>query len=876
MEEGPGAAVRSPNPGRNSARDNPHRRLEYLVSRARLALWWERAWPLLWVAISLVLAFLLVSWLGFWLDRAPLVRLLGLGLFAAALALSLWPILRLKRPSRPNALDRLDRDAGLKHGPARALDDTLALGENDVGTRALWELHRKRAEAAVGQLKVSAPRPGMPRHDRYALRAAGVLAVVASAFVAGPEIGTRLAAAFDWREPKPAAPSFRVDGWIDPPLYTRMPPLMIDLASGSQHLKAPVKSTVVVRVAGEGDVGITPGRGLTPLPAPENQRSGLKEQRFTLEDSTDLSVRTGIANGTRLTVEAIPDLPPEIALQKVPEVNVRGTFTLAYKGKDDYGIASAEGVVEKGDGFKGKRTLVPAPHIGLTVPSASDEDGETRSTIDLTNHPWAGARAKLTLVAKDEAGQEGRSETIDFLLPQRPFTKPLAKALVEQRRRLVLDPDDRRRVQVALDAILIAPDQFTPQWGVFLGLRAGTERLRRAKTDQDLIEVADWLWTMALQIEDGDLSDAEREMRAAQDRLREAIDRGAPNEEIKRLTDELRQAMDKFLREFADRMQQQNRQAENQNQRAPDRMISQDDLNRMLQRMEDAMRRGDVAEAQRLLDELRNILENLQTARPNNRMTDPMAREMNESMQDLESMMRDQQQLRDDTFRDGQNRRMQQGDRNRQQRQGQRQQGQRQQGQRQQGQQQGQQGEGQEEADGQNPQGGDALGQRQQALRDRLQELQRKMRGLGMQNEQGLSDAEEAMREAENAIGQGQDGPAVDAQGRAIEGLQRGMQGMAQQMQNMMQQGDGTEQAGDQPGQGNPQGRGQTSQRDNDPLGRPTRSRDFSDGRVRVPNAGESASQRAQRILEELRRKLGDPTRPREELDYFERLLRRN
>jgi hypothetical protein len=113
----------------------------------------------------------------------------------------------------------------------------------------------------------------------------------------------------------------------------------------------------------------------------------------------------------------------------------------------------------------------------------------------------------------------------------------------------------------------------------------------------------------------------------------------------------------------------------------------------------------------------------------------------------------------------------------------------------------------------------------------------------------------------------------VDAQGRALEGLQRGMQGMAQQMQQM-QQGDGTEEAGNQPGQGDPQGRGQSAQRDNDPLGRPTRSRDFSDGRVRVPEANESARERAQRILEELRRKLGDPSRPQIELDYFERLLR--
>ncbi|MEX6800318.1 DUF4175 family protein, partial [Pseudomonas aeruginosa] len=69
---------------------------------------------------------------------------------------------------------------------------------------------------------------------------------------------------------------------------------------------------------------------------------------------------------------------------------------------------------------------------------------------------------------------------------------------------------------------------------------------------------------------------------------------------------------------------------------------------------------------------------------------------------------------------------------------------------------------------------------------------------------------------------------------------------------------------------------GQAGAKDDDPLGRPTRGRDMSDGRVRVPTADESAVQRARRIMEELRRKLGDPTRSQEELDYFERLLRRN
>jgi hypothetical protein len=35
------------------------------------------------------------------------------------------------------------------------------------------------------------------------------------------------------------------------------------------------------------------------------------------------------------------------------------------------------------------------------------------------------------------------------------------------------------------------------------------------------------------------------------------------------------------------------------------------------------------------------------------------------------------------------------------------------------------------------------------------------------------------------------------------------------------------------------------------------------------------AAQRAQRILEELRRRLSDPSRPPIELEYLERLLRR-
>ncbi len=840
-------------PFRRNRSETPRARLERLVERARLALWWEELWPRLWLPLSVIGLFLIVSFLGFWNEIPPHWRLFGAGFFGLLLLASCVPLAFSRRPARNRALDRLDHDSGIRHGPARALDDSLALGAQDPGAIALWDLHRRRAEASIAKLRVDPPRPDMPRRDRYALRAVGILALVASAFIAGPDLGSRLTSAFAWRAPPAAPPAFRVDGWIDPPHYTRIPPLMIDLAAGAQNLRAPVNSSVVIRVAGQGEVTLDAHGGLQPVEAegPQPASDTLREERFTLTSDAELNLRTDAGQSLSLVIETIPDDPPVVAFAGPPEVTGRGQFNLGYRASDDYGVAATSGIVSLPPGQEGQRTLVPPPEIPLASPGQGQES-DLQANIDHSEHPWGGGRVQLQLQARDEAGQTGFSEIIDFTLPQRPFTKPLARALVEQRRNLVLDPDQAGRVQVALDALLIAPEIYTPEWGVFLGLRSAATRLRNAQSDEDLIAVSEWLWEMALQIEDGDLSDAERALRAAQERLQEAMDRNASDEELRQLMDELREAMDNFLREFAQQMmrEQQSRDPDGEPMRSgEERMISQEDLNRMLDEMQDAMRRGDMAEAQRLMDELRNIMQNLQQARPDSRMSDPMSREMNRQLNELDELTREQQRLRDETFREGQDQRM---GRDRRQPQGQ----------------QGEAGEGSE--------GEQGLSERQQALRDQLQELQRRMQELGMQGEEGLSEAEGAMGDAEGALGEGRNDEAVDAQGRALEGLQRGMQGMAEQMQQMLGQGDGMGETGDQPGQGQPGQRGRADARDSDPLGRPTRNRDYSDGNVRVPGADESASQRARRIMEELRRKLGDPARPREELEYFERLLRQN
>jgi hypothetical protein len=136
------------------------------------------------------------------------------------------------------------------------------------------------------------------------------------------------------------------------------------------------------------------------------------------------------------------------------------------------------------------------------------------------------------------------------------------------------------------------------------------------------------------------------------------------------------------------------------------------------------------------------------------------------------------------------------------------------------------------------------------------------------------------MRDAERQLGQGQEGPAVGSQGKALEGLRRGMQGMAQQMQQG--EGDGTEQAEGGPGGDDPNRQGQPradgGNRNDDPLGRDNRSRNYNDtARMRMQGDDRgTVGDRARRVLEELRRRLGESERPQMELDYFERLLPKN
>ncbi|WP_036294321.1 TIGR02302 family protein [Methylosinus sp. PW1] len=806
--------------------------LEALVRRSLAALALERLARVAAGLATLLLIFLAVTFAGLWLGIGASARALGVGAFALAALWILGRGLLAGAPRRREALARLDASPGAEHRPAASLEDTLAGGVDDPTTRSLWALHRSRLERKLAAIELTPPDPGLPQRDPFALRAAALVAAVAAAFVAGPDRETRLLSAFDWESGPASATGARVDAWFEPPAYTGRPPIVLpQRAEGPwAQVSVPVNSTLVLRSLGARGAAATSG-GLAPIEGgKQKQPGGESEERFKLAGDAALALR----GAGEFRIQAIPDRPPTIEITQPPRNNARGTMTLGFRTDDDYGVIAGEAVAALPGSARPSRSLYPPPRLALPVPPTRGGLGEAKATLDFSDHPWAGARVALTLVAHDEGGNDGFSAPLDVTLPERRFAKPLARALAEQRRNLALDPDHSARVLTAVDALSLGSALFETPSSIFLGLSAAKARLQAARDDADLREVADLLWAMALSLEEGDVSQAERDLRAAQKELRDALARGASEEEIAKLTQDMRAALEKFLNGLGSKSGEKAERSAPQ--QGDQRVLTPDDLDAMLSEIEKAERSGDLAEAQRLLDDLQDVLENLRPAQAGR--ADPRAREMSRALDELDKLTREEQQLRDET-----NRGQQSG-----------------------GQQSG--GEPRRGGKGQSSSSDDARG-RQKALRDRLEQEQDRLRRAG-EASPDLSDADKAMKEAEKALGPGGEGPgrAVDAQGRALQALRRGADQLASRMQGEGEEGDGQNgrtgrRAGMRPGEGA------------DPLGRPTGRQRGQETGAHYDPLGLPPAVRARRVQEELRRRLGQPERPAEELDYFERLLRR-
>lgn len=854
-----------------------HRKLAASLGRTRLAIAAamvvERGWPLVLPLIVVASLFVSLSWLGLFRLLPDMARLSLVVAFGIAGLASLYPLRFFRLPEWAEIDSRLERANQLLHTPVQVQTDRPS-GRPDSFADALWREHQKRMAERLGTLGGDLPQTRVPERDPWALRAvAALLFVCAFAFSFGPA-GGRLGDGFKAHAVRDAiAP--RIDAWVTPPTYTGKAPIFLTADAGKDAavINVPEGSELSLRVtggAGDETLGFTDAAGVARDIAPMGQKAdpaapvtsgpvaSVRQFSEKLVAAGRLTLKSGDDALNSWAFAVTPDNPPKISFAGEPRRAVNGTLELNYNIEDDYGAASAKADFALAEQQPpDARPLYGPPEMPLSLPRRGAAKKPVKATRDLTEHVWAGASVKLTLHASDDAGQEAQSETKTIILPEKPFTNPLARAVIEQRRLLALDANAKPRVLELMDAITLRPEDTIDNLSHYLALMSARTRLQMAGSDDELRETVSYLWQVALGIEEGDLSAAEKRLRQAQQALQDALERGASDEEIDKLMAELRQAMNDFLREFAER-NQPNQNAQNQ---TPGQELRQSDLQRMLDQIENLAKSGNRDQARELLSQLQDMMNNLQAGKRQQGQQGQQNSEMRQQMDKLGEIMRRQQEMMNETFRMDQMQRGPQGDQNSDPFGDNGESGQQQQ----QGEQQdkGEKGQGQQGRPMTPQEFADALKQLQQGqgqLEKDLEALMKGLEGLGIKPGKGFGDAGESMNQAEGALGKGEGDRAVGHQGRALEALRQGAQDMMQQMQAMQ---------GDQGGSGEG---GRQQNADRDPLGRPraTTGPDFGDS-TKVPD--EIDVQRARQILDAIRKRLGNALSPELERSYLERLL---
>ena len=828
-------------------------------------------WPL-WSVMLTILAFLMFGLQ----DLLPLEAMWGLAVASVLGAgAAVWSgLVKLRWPTARNASDRLD--ATLPGRPLAALADTQAIGSGNAASEAVWSAHQARMIERAADARAQKPDMRLSARDPYGLRYLALLAFTMALLfgsiwrvssvteIATGAGGSTIATGPAW------------EGWVEPPLYTGLPSLYLNDID-RQVFDAPAGSTVTIRFYGQiGDLTLseTVSGRTDGIPAATDPN-----QIFTVTQAGEVAIAG--PGGQTWQIGVTPDLPPSIQFDGPIARGEGGRMEAPFTAIDDFGvtggtvrIALQPARADRRHGLAIAAEQRAAIEFDLPLPISADRADFAETVIeDFSKHPFANLPVTISLNAEDATGQVGESEVIEATLPGRRFFDPLAKAIIEQRRDLLWNRENAARVAQVLRAVSYVPDDIFRAETNYLKLRFVLRRVESrvqlaALSDDFIDETAEALWALALDIEIGDLDDALERLRRAQDRLAEAIENGATDEEIAELMQELREAMQEYFQQLAEQAQEQgNQQA--QNQQGEQQQITGDQLQDMMDRLQELMEQGRTAEAQQLLEQLRQMMENMQVAQGQQGQGQGQQSQGEQALEGLAETLRDQQGLSDEAFRDlqeqfnpGAEQGQSQGNEGRNGDQGR-------------GQQHGQQGQGQDgqepgQQQGQQSQGGQgqgSLADRQQALRDELSRQQNNLPGAGTPEgesaRESLGRAGEAMDDAEDALRNDDFAGALDDQSRAIEELREGMRNLAEQLsQQQSQQG--------QPGQdgrqaGNPEG-------SRDPLGRET----GQSGRLGSDEqllGGEDVYGRARELLDELRKRSAEQERPGEELDYLRRLL---
>ena len=645
-------------------------------------------WPL----FVFVCLFLAMAMAGVFDRVEPAIgAVMTLVFFLGGALLFLRGLRRYQPPTQEDALETLDRQSDLR--PLASLADRPA--DPSRGAHSLWRYHRARLLAELDNLRPPSLAAAWKALDPYFLRAILPAALATIAIIAWTDAPGRVVRAFspDYGA-LVGADDMVVEAWITPPEHTGRAPIF--LKPGLDGLRIPKGSEVTLRTQAPSAPRLVmhgkKSRKQAFLATPD----GAFEAKAKIMEDTRLSVRWwGERAAWRLL--ASPDDPPTVKFVSIPSIGSQDRIEFTWGAADDYGVTGLELAIS----LREPNPAAPdaEDRVSVPLPGVSATQGSDTVQLDLTRHRWAGLAVNLRLVATDGAGQEGTSETVPFMLPEKLFLEPIARVAQEVRvtvlrepgayadlpkndaalqqdalntaaaNRLASAPGGVQKAAMMLDAVTFKGEQYMPNIAAFLTFRTAQGILSAASTKDEADAVDPLLWALALKSEYGSAADALRRLEAARRALEQALRDGASEEEIKRRMEAFRDAANNYLAaKMAEAMANGGQEPVSNEDGAASAggpNLGGQDFEDMLQALQDLTETGATDQARQLLSDITDMLQNLEFQKggsggegmpgmpgeqAENEDLPPEEQELTDAMKRLSDILREQRQLNDDTL----------------------------------------------------------------------------------------------------------------------------------------------------------------------------------------------------------------------------------
>ncbi|AGH98187.1 DUF4175 domain-containing protein [Micavibrio aeruginosavorus] len=804
-------------------------RLGFLRALSAWIITAERGTASIWRIIVWIMAFA-----GLWMLQIPQIfgmagSVIALIIFVVGLIYIPWRYSpRFQMPRASDIDRRLEIDSDLSHRPLSQSHDRLANPQKD-DTRRLWDVARGQQQKLLARLRVPRPRPVLAPADPMALRILVALVVICGLAIAGPSWHARVhdgLVPFSW--PKAVAKADTITVWITPPAYTGVPEMVFSEKTKfdpAKPIAVPMGSDIKVRVRSNwhnlgGDIA-------APVLAADGQSfamDNLGDGNYGLvrpfPQANHFRIRQLVFNRMEWMATIIPDTPPTITIAGESDIGPHADVKIPVKLHDDYGVETLDMTVT----LAADAESVPlgADYTATqTIMSPPGQDYETAPSFDLAWHPWAGLPVQITMTATDHRGQTASlSEPVTITLPERTFRHPLARQLVTMRKRLIRTPDEAAsNVAYDLETIVMSPSTYQGDPVIFLALRSAAVRLLTYPGNRDeMAAVVALLWDVALRVEDGNMTMAYRGLKDAQQALQNALrDPTTTPEQLAQLVEELRQAMAEYMQEMVREMQKNMDQSgaeQLMTAEALEQAMNTMDLSAYIDQMMARAMSGDRNAAQQMLNDLQKMMESMDPSADMQLPED--VKKMMESLGGLQDIIEQQEKLLAAT----------------------------------------------KEAKTDEAETA-AEKSTQDSIRNDMGELMIKMDEALGQIPEKIGEAEQFMRKSADELATNNPGGSIPHQEDALDRLRNQQKQMSEKLQQRLQQMTMLSFGG---------GGMRT-----DPLGRPIEDGDggqnpWSKSKVEVPD--EAERRRIYDIMQELRKKSGELTRPDYELDYFHRLMR--